>query len=234
MKKIIIISNFLFIFLLNTNNLKAVNCFDKYSMACQNWGQWNYTSMLVILADFPGCSLFVNYSFRVCSSNSALVQIYVLDITIGAGCASVTQFLKPNGFVDASRVRRLKQKAFRHITETLFEPEKHNYICPNSKKTYSFWEGTCQKVCELVYSDGTIGYVTKDCETDYCCGIERQYCWNQNTSQVDKVENHYSEQYEECHILMAPLCPQPGSWVGDRLVSSISSESGCTNNCVFD
>ena len=242
MKKIILIS---FLFLLCSifnNKLNATNwwdCYDNWGFGCLQWDNWGVViDQGVVLEDFPTCTLTVAYWHRKCLNPDGQEQIYVesYSFTNQQGCAELYQYLHPGGQINVDPIRNkfVKDKIFRNISKSRFLDEKDNYPCPNKRKTFALWEGLCTSVCELEFTDGTIGYVTNDCVTDYCCGIIIEYCWNRQTNQLDITEQHIGDQNINCFVFPATNCPGEGETVGGKTVSRILSSTNCESTCVFE
>ncbi len=236
MKKFILFIFLVILCSISNNKLNATDCYNTYNFGCFQWSNIDYRTVDIVLDDFPGCTLHVNYTWRYCLTDPSLNQMRIIYYGLGSGCANVYQYLHPGGqiYVDPVKDKLLRNKIFLKITRDLFEPLKNNYPCPNYQYSVSMWDGICQAVCEIAFTDMSIGYVTNDCVTDYCCGIIVKYCYNELTGLVEKDELHIGDQNYDCWILPAPPCPQHGDPLGDKTVDNVISSSGCHSNCVFE
>ncbi|TAL69607.1 MAG: hypothetical protein EPN82_06100 [Bacteroidetes bacterium] len=241
MKKIFLILTLFLLCSISNNKLNATNwwdCYETWSMGCLQWSIWTLViGETVVLDDFPLCTLTVDYFRRECQNPIGQEQIYIYDYSFtGEGCAGLYQYLHPGGQINVDPVKNkyIKDKIFRNISKSRFLDVKDLYPCPNTRKTYSGWEGLCTSVCELEFTDGSTGYFTIDCVTDYCCGIIIGYCWNRVTNQLEYTEQHIGEQSMNCWVFPASPCPGEGEKVGGKTVSRLLSSSGCESTCVFE
>src|SRR3989339_856042 len=120
MKKLILILTLFFLCSISNNKLNATDwwdCYDNWQFGCSPWSNWGAViDGIVVLDDFPLCTLTVAYYHRHCLTAPYPEQIYILSysFTNQGHCADLYQYLHPGGQTNVDPVRNkfIKDKIF--------------------------------------------------------------------------------------------------------------------------
>jgi len=192
MKKVFFISILIIsLFIVKSDLLSQSFCYNQ--QGCEGW-VYEGGPHLIYIPEFPTCSLFVWYHTRVCNG---VTQIWIsrVQANFESGCDDLFDCIYPEGFngpPDWGCVANVWESVYSQVswlyflseTSGMSDLEKDEFLCGSGKfvKTHTYFRDICRKFClkfEVVGpSDYNIYVVENICTNEYCCQIEKKYCYN--------------------------------------------------------
>lgn len=169
-------------------------------VGCDNpYSPWLEGFYFIALPDFPNCTLFVKFCYRICATNPITEQIFIYEASIQypwASCSPCCSALM-NYYSTPLGKKKYFLKVWEEVTRARYEEfanntiNKSNLHCPNNKVEYTATQGSCVAFCERqvdYYENGVprtkLVISQIPCTENGCCFYKKEYCLDPITEEI--------------------------------------------------
>jgi len=185
------------------------------------------SQLLTETINYLGCPCDVTYKISTCNcpEERTFVEILYIRVNISTPppCVFLVNLIHPDfPNLDMNNYRWLESQIYDNIIGRLFVRDSSNYHCPDTNKSFSYFEASCKMVCTVGLSapgqPEALLWLPKYCTPTGCCTTQYEYCV-QTDGSIFKRVTMTGDQVCEGTEPSEP-CPNPGTPTigGDHII----------------